>query len=931
MKNKKILSLILTVVMIAASFSPLLCLPSMTAKAAGNTHTVTSAEDSGDGTLRAAISSAVVGDTIIFNTDAFPTTQTTEIILTGGLPNVQDNVTIQGQLQTSGTNAGKPAVVIARSAVTGINFRILNALGSITLFGLEIKNGRTDRNGGGVYANGSVTATNCTFTGNTAMNGDGGGVYADDSITATNCVFTNNTAQVRGGGVFSYNDTTAENCTFTGNTTRWSGGGVYADDGAVTAENCTFTGNTAGDGGGVYASGTVTTTHCTFIGNNTVNRGNGGGVYTGSSFIAENCVFTNNTTDEDGGGVYVDGNATIENCTFTGNTAYDSGACVCADDCVVTITNSIFTNNTAEYASVVISGGEFISINSIFTKNKTTNESSGIIDVFGPVYLYHTTMANNTGGGVYIWVERKLPNFFYAYNSIITGNTGRQAAYGNYENGSTTFTATSGGKSLIQGINDVTHTEVFGTNVTNSAGIIKPLIGGLADKTATALASEEIAVPSEASATDIIATLATDITGVDRPATGVVNYGAVEDVSILVIKITISDVPESLKIGVTATSKATIDPIDATNKTLVWSSSDTAIATVDQSGKVTAKAPGEVTITATAADGSGVSASVKIIVLVPVTKLTLTGAPSGMIKGKTAALKVTASPTNASNKAVTWKSSDTAIATVDQSGKVTAKAPGELTITATAADGSGVSASVKIAVVKPVIKIAIDAPAGMIKGTKAALKLTVTPTDATNKAVTWSSSNTKVATVDQNGVVRAANYGLVTITATAKDGSGIKTTCMIIVSAYVTLKLGSTSMVWNGTKTTVDNAGTKPFTVSGRTMIPVRSCMEKLGAKVKYVSDSQPIVIVYNDMTLELKLNSKTMKLTQGKKVTNIAIEVPAQKISGKTYLPLRAVSQAFGFAIHYDDASKYIIINSLKMNTALKNERLAEAKKVIK
>jgi len=157
----------------------------------------------------------------------------------------------------------------------------------------------------------------------------------------------------------------------------------------------------------------------------------------------------------------------------------------------------------------------------------------------------------------------------------------------------------------------------------------------------------------------------------------------------------------------------------------------------------------------------------------------------------------------------------------------------------------------------------------------------------------------------------------------------------LIPSSRITEKRSNPNwIVWainaNG-KTTVDNVGTKPFTVDGRTMIPVRSCMEKFGAKVTYVSDSQPIVIVYNDMRLELKLNSKIMKLTQGNKVTNITIDVPAQKINGKSYLPLRAVSQAFGFDVYYDSATKYIIINSEKMNAALKNERLAEGKNIIK
>ena len=157
-------------------------------------------------------------------------------------------------------------------------------------------------------------------------------------------------------------------------------------------------------------------------------------------------------------------------------------------------------------------------------------------------------------------------------------------------------------------------------------------------------------------------------------------------------------------------------------------------------------------------------------------------------KGKTLQLKATVTPTNATTKAVTWKSSNTKIATVSSTGKVTAKATGTVTITCTAKDGSGKKATCKITVIKPTVKatkITINkTKATLVKGEKISLKATVTPTNATNKAVTWKSSNTKIATVSSTGKVTAKATGTVTITCTAKDGSGKKATCKITVRNY---------------------------------------------------------------------------------------------------------------------------------------------------
>ena len=237
----------------------------------------------------------------------------------------------------------------------------------------------------------------------------------------------------------------------------------------------------------------------------------------------------------------------------------------------------------------------------------------------------------------------------------------------------------------------------------------------------------------------------------------------------------------NLATGSSTTLKATVSPSDATNKGLTWSSSDSSIATVDQNGKVTGKKEGTVTITVTTKDGNYKATITVVVKNEPVKSVKITGNTSMIVKG-TQTLKAVITPNNATNKAVTWSSSDESIATVDQNGKVTAKKTGTVTITVTTKDGNH-KATINITVKEQkVTKITISGNNKMEVGKTQTLKATVTPNNATNKGITWSSSDESIATVDQNGKVTAKKAGKVTITATAKDGSGVKGTYTITVT-----------------------------------------------------------------------------------------------------------------------------------------------------
>ena len=164
-----------------------------------------------------------------------------------------------------------------------------------------------------------------------------------------------------------------------------------------------------------------------------------------------------------------------------------------------------------------------------------------------------------------------------------------------------------------------------------------------------------------------------------------------------VTSIALSESALTLKVNETKTLTASI-PEDAGIKDIVWSSSDQSVATVDPAGKVTAVAKGSCLITATAADGSGVKAECQVTVVQPVTSITLNNTTLTLEVGKAQTLTATVLPADATNKALTWSSSNTAVATVSTSGKVTAVASGTCTVTATAKDGSGVKAECQVTV-----------------------------------------------------------------------------------------------------------------------------------------------------------------------------------------------------------------------------------------
>ncbi len=217
--------------------------------------------------------------------------------------------------------------------------------------------------------------------------------------------------------------------------------------------------------------------------------------------------------------------------------------------------------------------------------------------------------------------------------------------------------------------------------------------------------------------------------------------------------------------------RATVAPEDALNKTVIWSSTDTSIATVDQNGLVTIRKAGKTSIIATSQDTPSITAVCNIIVNIPVSSVALDETTKTMYVGQSARLSYVLLPTNASNNTVTWLSTNTSVATVDKTGLVVAKSVGSAVIILKTLE-NGQSVYCNITVRQTATGIKLDAATLNLKaGESHIFKPTLTPKNSTDNTIVWESSDTKVATVDEDGKVIAKSAGSAIIMARLDTGA----------------------------------------------------------------------------------------------------------------------------------------------------------------
>ncbi|MCI2082076.1 MAG: Ig-like domain-containing protein [Bacteroidales bacterium] len=255
-----------------------------------------------------------------------------------------------------------------------------------------------------------------------------------------------------------------------------------------------------------------------------------------------------------------------------------------------------------------------------------------------------------------------------------------------------------------------------------------------------------------------------------------------------------------LAVSGTVTLTATVLPVDASNPAVYWSSSDTDVATVE-SGFVTAVAPGEATVTVTTVDGA-YTAKCNVTVTDPavkVNKVSFDVTDSVLVVGDSFVLAATVLPEDAADKSLTWKSNDERIAGISVSddgfsAEVTAVKAGTAKVTATSVNGYWANCSLTVEDAEvPVESVSVKPTTMTICiGQTSNVSATVSPSNATDKGVSWSCSDPLLAVVDDDGNVTGVAEGTCTVTATTEgtssDGGNQTASCEVTVSGYASVK-----------------------------------------------------------------------------------------------------------------------------------------------
>ena len=227
-------------------------------------------------------------------------------------------------------------------------------------------------------------------------------------------------------------------------------------------------------------------------------------------------------------------------------------------------------------------------------------------------------------------------------------------------------------------------------------------------------------------------------------------------------------------------------PAEAYNKNMTWTSSNPAVATVKTAegtpNVVVTGISGGTTVIRGVTEEGGYTVVCMVTVIEKATTVAVSPTTKYLQVGKSFQVSAVVSTPTATNKKVTWSSSNKKKATVSSTGKVKGKKLGTVYITAKAKDGSGAYARCKVRVIRKVTKIRLNKyTATLLVGKTLKLKKYISPKNATVKSVTWSSSDNTVATVDASGRVSGLSEGLVKIRVKAKDGSNKSAVCLITV------------------------------------------------------------------------------------------------------------------------------------------------------
>ena len=396
---------------------------------------------------------------------------------------INKNMTIQGQSQ-SGT-------IINGSGINWI-FKIPRGM-AVKIINITLINGNTAK-GSAIENDGTLTVINCTFSNNTADNGDGGAIYNDGTLTDINNIFYYNTANYGGaiynggyltlnkvtlasnavtsitscgGAVYNIGNVDFNSCTLTSNSaSSFRGGAIYSSAGTLTLYNSSFVINIAQRGGGLCIyGGFVNMTYCTFTDN--VAFGDYGGAIFGDSSVSDSAIpisvvgsTFNGNNAPDGGAIMITGvQLTVDSTSFQsnyvlGNFPLGYGGAIHAWNCIVTIQNdTTFTDNAATSG-----GGAFC------------NDSGNIGSISGGSFTDNTAQGNNplaygNGGAIF--------TLYGSHSATLTVNNTYLSINGTTFSGNTALNGDIGGGAIRQmsGTLTLTNCEFDNNEATNGGAI----------------------------------------------------------------------------------------------------------------------------------------------------------------------------------------------------------------------------------------------------------------------------------------------------------------------------------------------------------------------------------------------------------------------------------------------------------------------------
>ncbi len=243
----------------------------------------------------------------------------------------------------------------------------------------------------------------------------------------------------------------------------------------------------------------------------------------------------------------------------------------------------------------------------------------------------------------------------------------------------------------------------------------------------------------------------------------------------------------SLKVGDRYTITAIVSPSNVTDKSLIYTSNNTYVATVDSTGNVVANHSGTAKISVMSKNGKQDECTITVIdEKIPVTSIKLDREDVTLTEGESLNLKATVTPSNTTEHSYKWTSSNPDVASVDSNGKVTAKKIGTTLITVTTESKKIAICDVEVrASVITATGLAFDVTSKTIKeGQKFTLTPVFTPSNVTSKKLTWTSSNAAIASVSSTGIVTARGEGTATITATTSNGKAATAKVTVEVDTY---------------------------------------------------------------------------------------------------------------------------------------------------